>query len=75
MSFVQLPLTFHRLENTRAVVEWISDNLPEEDEIKVDLQVGDVAEINQLFNDQCLGTFCDASEVFSSSLEPALAYY
>jgi hypothetical protein len=63
---------FCRLENTRSVVEWINDNLPEEDELTVKVQYGDVAELNNIFVSECLKTLCDESTTFSSSLEATL---
>lgn len=71
-DFVLLPVAvrdmIERLENTRAVLEYVYDNIPEEDELYVEMQWGDVAEINNIFNDQCITPFCGLSKNFMGDL-------
>jgi hypothetical protein len=71
-DFVLLPVAvcdiIERLHSTRDVLEYVYDNIPEEDELTVELQWGDVAEINNLFNDECITPFCGISKDFLGDL-------
>jgi hypothetical protein len=71
-DFVLLPVAvddiIQRLQQTRSVLEYVYENIPEEDVLTVELQWGDVAEINNIFNVDCITPFCGVSRDFLDDL-------
>jgi hypothetical protein len=74
-NFVLLPVSvddiIERLEKTYNLLQWISNNIPEESALSPSMlaRVGLMAEINKMFCGKCLVSFCTDSSQFLDDLE------